>query len=101
MPIKIYLAVSYGLSFVMLVLAGAMISATDPDIGFPDWLIFAGVCATANTFINIWPKARRVPLENRLSFWSYRWSNIFNLGLPGTALLIGAIIFLVDTMSKK
>jgi hypothetical protein len=84
----------------MLTLAGAMISPAEQTLTLADWVVFAAICATANTFINIWPKARKVPLEKRTSFWAYRWSNIFNLGLPGAAIMIGGIIFVADTVIR-
>ena len=87
MSLKRYLTVCYVITFFMLLLAGAILSSSDPDASFLGMLIIAPIIAAVNTFIQIWPFARMVPEDKRNGFGSYKWTSLIFIALPSSLLL--------------
>jgi len=54
MSLKGYLTFCYVISLVMVLLAGAIISVSEPGASFDKMLIIASVIAAVNTFGQIW-----------------------------------------------
>ena len=96
MSLKRYLTVCYVITFVMLLLAGVILSSSDPDASFLGMLIIAPIIAAVNTFIQIWPFARSVPEDQRNGFWSYKWTSLIFIALPSSILLIAILAFIWD-----
>lgn len=99
MPLKRYLTACYVITLVMLLLAGAMISSSDPSASFAGWLIIAPIIAAVNTFVQIWPFARMVPENQRKGFWSYKWPSILFIALPSSLLLVGLLFHLAELIA--
>ena len=91
MSLKRYLATCYVITLAMLLIAGAMISITDPKVKFIGWLILAPILAALNTFVQIFPFARMVPEQKRFGFWSYRWTSIIFIAFPFFILMLGIL----------
>lgn len=90
MTLKRYLLTIYALTLGgFLILCGLM--AGSPEFPIVPMLVMSPIFALANTFINVWPWAQRVPVERRTSFRSYRATNIFMAF--GGALLVLCILF--------
>jgi hypothetical protein len=89
MSLKRYLFTCYLITVVLLALAALTLAASDDDAPWQGLLIMAPVIGLGNVFVNIWPWARRVPIERRTSFWSYRTTNTF-LGVVGGLMIVSA-----------
>lgn len=99
MSLKRYLTVCYVITFLMLLLAGAILSSSDPDASFLGMLIIAPTIAAVNTFVQIWPFARLVPEDRRIGFWSYKWPSLIFIALPSSFLLIAVLAFIWDAIA--
>lgn len=89
MSLKRYLLIIYALTLGGLLAVSALM-AGGKEFPLADMIIMSPVIALANTFINVWPWARRVPVERRTSFRAYRATNIFMAF--GGALLVLCIL---------
>jgi len=97
--LKRYLTICYVITLVMLLLAGAIISSSDPSASFVGMLIIAPFIAAVNTFIQIWPFARVVPEDQRSGFWSYKWTSLIFIALPSSLLLVSSLAILWDAIA--
>ena len=101
MSLKRYLLISYLLTIVWALLAGAVVSLDNRAIQFTEWLLLAPLIAAAHILINILPWARLVPVDERVSFFSYKWTNIFFVALPIALIVLGACLSLVDRIQAS
>ena len=88
MPLNRYLLICYIWTIVLFGLIGLVWSLSDPQVPVLGLLLLGPFAGLFNTFVNIWPWARRVPPERRASFWSYRGTNIVFFGIPAALLVI-------------
>lgn len=96
MTLRRYLLVCYIWTIVLFGLIGLVLSLSDPEVPALGLLLLGPIAGLFNTFINIWPWARRVPPERRTSFWSYRGTNIVFFGIPAAGLIVIAIAAAID-----
>ena len=87
MTLKRYLTFIYGLTLGMLLVVCAVM-AGDPEFPLAPMLVMSPFIALVNTFVQVWPFARMVPVERRTGFRAYRITNIF-MGLIGAVLVLG------------
>ena len=99
MSLKRYLFICYLITVILLALTALTLAAADGDAPWVGLLIMAPVFGLANVFVNLWPWARRVPIERRISFWSYRATNIFLGFIAGLVLVTGALTVLLTFAS--
>lgn len=99
MSLKRYLTVCYVITFLMLLLAGAILSSSDPDTSFLGMLIIAPIIAAVNTFVQIWPIARLVQEDQRKGFWSYKWTSLIFIALPSALFLIAILAHIWDAIA--
>lgn len=85
MSLKRYLLIIYALSLAGLLACAVLMKGGEGAAGL---VFLAPVIALANTFVNVWPWARRVPMEHRTGFRAYRRTNVF------MAIWAGLIVFI-------
>ncbi len=78
-----------------------MLSITDPNVKFLGWLILAPMLATVNTFVQIFPFARMVPVHKRQGFWSYKWTSLIFIAFPACVLMLGILIAAIDAFTAS
>lgn len=93
-----YLLICYIWTIVLFGLLGLVWSMSDPNVSALGLMLFGLLAGIANVFVNIWPWARRVPLERRTSFWSYRGTNIVFFAVPAGIVCILAVTAMVEAM---
>ena len=99
MSLKRYLALCYVITLFMLLLAGALVSSSDPRASFVAMLMVAPFLAAVNTFVQIWPFARMVPEDRRNGFWSYKWTSLLFIAFPSSLLLMVTLNLLWDAVA--
>jgi hypothetical protein len=99
MTLKRYLLAIYFLTLGGLLILCALM-ADDQDFPLAPMLVESPVIASVNTFVNVWPWARMVPVEKRTSFRSYRATNIF-MAFGGALLVICIVLQVMELMNRN
>lgn len=87
-----YLLICYLWTIVLFGLLGWTASLSDPEAPALGLLLLGPFAGLFNVFVNIWPWARRVPVERRTSFWSYRGTNIVFFFIPALIVAFAAVV---------
>lgn len=99
MTLKRYLLTIYFLTLGgLLILCG--LTAHDQDFPLAPMLVASPVIALVNTFINVWPWARMVPVEKRTSFGSYRATNIF-MAFGGALIVLCIVLKVMELLNRN